>query len=138
MKAPEGGTYGLLWGFERNPNVLNRFVISASHPRFGIIHFERPKAYSFVRNYGSSNSIQTGADAINEISIVKIGQQLYFFINDAERPVFQCNQNAYPCLGTRVGFYTEPGQLIRAHCLQVRKLITKPAIKSNWKELLQV
>ncbi len=137
IKSNVAGNYGLVWGVGQKPDHLNRFTVNTHDSKFEVIHSGNGKQTPIVQKSGIANSIKLRESTINEISLVKIGNQLYFFINDPESPVFQSDWSGYPCYGNRVGFFTEPGQHIRAHRIQVRKLILKSARKINWGDLLK-
>lgn len=130
------GHYGLVWGFDSSAARLNRMVIAANSKRFGVMHFERKFSTSLHRIYSKSNLVKTGESQLNTLVILKIGEQLYLFINRMDEPVLVLPEASFPWLGNQIGFYTEPGIDVRVKTLDIALLQTEKMLHENWKKLL--
>lgn len=129
------GSFGLLWGFNEKSPALNRFILSSTGRYYGMVHFERKHSLSFQRNYGRLP--RQRKKALHEMTLVKLGKQLFFFADEHTEPLFQCNAEAYPWLGNHIGFYVEPGIQLKVESLQLTRLITEPVEQHSWKQLLK-
>jgi len=78
------GQYGLVWGFDKEHNELNKFVVSSDHDDYTIAKFQKNHEFTthrFNRNYEK----HPFEDNKQFFSIVKLEDYYYFFLNRFDR-----------------------------------------------------
>lgn len=123
LSKDEYGHVGLVWGFNKDREVLNRFSVSADGERFVVMHFQKDHHQVYHRfHYREPNPVKTD---VVRLSIVKISGYFYFLLNS--KLVYTCHATHFADYGPYCGFYVEPGILIRSPYIEVKRLITKPS-----------
>ena len=117
------GQYGLVWGFDKPHNVLNRFTVSVESNRFSVCKFDKNYRNVFHRHAGNFDK---EFDSKNKqyFSIMRLDQYYYFFLHHFDRPAYICHKSQLQMEGFRFGFYVEPGIFIRCDRITVKRLIT--------------
>lgn len=116
------GNYGLVWGFNRHHDVLNKFVVSSYNQSFTVAHFE--KDHHFVRNRFNSTYEKYQENKREQFfSIVKLDDYYYFFLNEYSRPVYVAHVSQFKMPGNRFGFYVEPGIMLRCDKIMIKRII---------------
>jgi hypothetical protein len=118
------GQFGLVWGFDKQHNELNKFVKSVYNNDFTIAKYQKDHAYKKHRFSGSIEQQQIESTNKHYFSIVKLGDYYYFYLNPYGRPVYITHVSQMSMEGNRFGFYVEPGILMRCDKIVVKRLIT--------------
>lgn len=136
--AESGYAFGLVFGFDRYPRRLNRFVLNSKMNFTIIADFNREDSSPFERKSAllDRKKILQEQDDV-EMVIMKISRTIYFFINDLKHPVFAVDKDFFAFTGGRLGFYTEPGIHISAESITVKRLITESLNEINAGDLLK-
>lgn len=122
LSKDEYGHVGLVWGFDKELEALNRFSVSADGERFVVMHFQKDHHQVYHRfHYREHDPVKT---TLVRLSIVKISGYFYFLLNG--KLVYTCHASHFADQGPYCGFYVEPGILIRSPYIEVKRLITKP------------
>ena len=142
VKDDDFSNYGLVWGFEKYPDALNRFVIDSRHSRASIVAFVKKDSDIIRRSSKKTNSIHTGSDTItgtheNRLVILKLGSRMFFFVNDLTNPVFETDAGFFSWSGNRIGFYTEPGMEVVAKSIKVKKINCEPVKNETFEYLIE-
>ncbi len=111
--------FGIVWGFDKTEEYLNRFTISASD-HFQLSHYNGLKHVSIRQFRGKINKGSRGGT--NEVNILKINGLYFFYANDHCTPLFQCLDAQFPVHGSRVGFYAGPGVHVKPHQFIITRL----------------
>ena len=122
LSKDEYGHAGLVWGFDKNMNILNRFSISADQERFLVMQFDKNHRKMHHR-FHSWDLTKTETNIIR-LSIAKLGDYFHFFRQN--KLVYTCNAAHFADEGPYFGYYVEPGISIRSSYMEVKKLVTKP------------
>ena len=124
------GQYGLVWGFDKEHEELNKFVVSTDNDDFTVAKFQKNHQYIKHR---FSNRFEKDKFETNKqfFSIVKLESYYYFFLNKYDRPVYVMHMSQMFMEGDRFGFYVEPGIMIRCDSIKVKRLITEPNFGGN-------
>jgi hypothetical protein len=117
------GHYGFVWGFQKEHELLNKFVVSTYDNSFTIAHFQKNHHYIRHRYRGTHEKRQENKRE-QFLSIVKLDDYYYFFLNEYSRPVYITHISQLPMQGNRFGFYVEPGIMIRCNKITIKRLIT--------------
>jgi len=117
------GQYGLVWGFSKPHEVLNRFTVSADANRFSVLKFDKDHFRNYHR-YSGKFEKPAQSNKKQFFSIMRLDDYYYFFLGEFDRPVYTCHQSHLSMDGLRFGFYIEPGILIRCNKITVKRLIT--------------
>ena len=124
------GQYGLTWGFNKEHNLLNKFVVHSDCERFTITNFQKNHEFTTHRAVGKFEK-DNFSENEQFFSIVKLENYYYFFLNHYDRPVYMVHSAQLALEGDRFGFYVEPGMLIRCDKIVVKRLITDNNFKGN-------
>lgn len=108
---------GLVWGFDKNRKVLNRFSISADCKRFSVLHFEKDHRRVYHR---FSQKIRTNQEEALTLSITKKDSYLFFKIN--KENVYICHEAHFCNEGPGFGYYVEPGLKISSNFIEIRQI----------------
>lgn len=117
-KIVEIGQAGIVWGFDKNHEVLNRFTIAADLKRFTIMQFEKDHRKIYHRFSDKLN--RPLIKSINELMIIKENKYLFFKINDSV--IYICHEAHFCNYGPRVGYYVEPGIKISSNFFSIELL----------------
>ena len=116
------GQFGVVWGFDKPHEVLNRFTVSVDSNRFSVCRFEK----NYERNHHRfSTKFEKDKDSGNKqfFSIKCIQDYCYFFLHREQPPVYICHRAHLGMDGQRFGFYVEPGIMIRCDKISIDRLI---------------
>jgi len=118
------GQFGLVWGFKKQHDILNRFAVSAEMNRFSVLCYEKDHARTFHR---FSGMYDRGENKTTKyfLSIMLLENYYYFFLNPHSKPVYICHKSHLHSEGNRFGFFVEPGVIIRADNIRVQRIIIK-------------
>ena len=116
------GQYGLVWGFDKDHQILNRLTVSVETNRFSVCRFEKNHSKIFHR---FSNPYKKEVNSKNNqfFSIIKLEDYYYFFLHKDKRPIYVCHSSHLCMEGLRFGFYIEPGIMIRCDKITVKRMI---------------
>jgi hypothetical protein len=117
------GQFGLVWGFQKQHEVLNKFVISTQNQSFTIAQFQKDHHYTRHRYSGTYEKHHENKRE-QFLSIVKLDDYYYFFLNEFDRPVYITHVSQLQMQGNRFGFYVEPGIMIRSDKITIKRSIT--------------
>jgi len=117
------GHVGLVWGFDKDREILNRFTVSADGERFLVMHFQRNHHRVFHRYH----SWELKGSSTNKIrlSIARIAGYFYFMYNG--KTVYTAHASQFADYGPYFGYYVEPGIMIRSRFIEAKRLITQPS-----------
>jgi hypothetical protein len=116
------GQFGLVWGFNREHNIVNKFTIASNHNQFTVSRFQ--KDHLFVTHRFSGSFIKHDAYVYKQFfSIIKLADYYYFYLNLYDRPVYITHVSQMGMEGERFGFYVEPGIMIRSDRITVKRLV---------------
>ena len=115
-KIREIGQLGIVWGFDKNHEILNRFTIAADLNRYSIMQFEKNHRRIYHRFSEKLSPFILKNE--NELSITKEHKYLFFKIN--KEIIYVCHEAHFYQRGPRIGFYIEPGVGISSSFLTVK------------------
>ncbi len=116
------GQFGLLWGFDKPHEVLNRFTVSVDSNRFSVCRFE--KNYERHHHRFSTKFEKDKYSGIKQFFSIKcIQDYCYFFLHPQQPPVYICHRAHLLMDGQRFGFYVEPGIMMRCDKIAIDRLI---------------
>ncbi len=124
------GQFGLVWGFDKGHEQLNKFVVSSNTNRFTIADFQKDHEYTRHRFSGKFEKDMFSKKE-QFFSIVKLEDYYYFFLNQYSKPVYVTHISQLGQEGNRFGFYVEPGLMIRCNKIKVKRLIVDPNFENN-------
>jgi len=116
------GQYGLVWGFGKPHQVLNRFSVSVESNRFSISKFDKDH-FHIEHRFSGKYEKEFDSRKKQFFSILCIQDYYYFFLHHYQKPVYICHKSQLKMEGNRFGFYVEPGILMRTDKITVKKLI---------------
>ena len=122
LSKDQFGHFGLLWGFDKEDDVLNKFTISADGERALMMQFEKNHKKNYYRiQCRDFNKINTNNPV--KMSIIKLGGFYYFCINNELINIV--NESHFVITGSYIGFYLEPGIAIKSNRLEIKKLTAR-------------
>lgn len=121
LSKNEYGHVGLVWGFGKGVEVLNRFTVSADGKRVLVMQFDKNHHREYHRFH--SWNLKPSKEGSVRLSIAKIDGYFYFLHNG--NLVYSCHISHFADDGPYIGFYVEPGILIRSSYIETKRLITK-------------
>lgn len=121
LKHPGYGQFGLVWGFSKPHQILNRFVVSTEKKRFTVIKFEKNHQRNFHRFSNSFNQKEKTKN-IFYLELMLLEDYYYFFLQRNPIPVYVCHKAHLMLEGSRFGFYVEPGIHIRASEITIQHI----------------
>ena len=121
------GQIGLIWGFDKKSNRLNRFCLSAQGKGCSIMHFERDHRPVFHRFYDPFMDVDLSKPVVMEIREAND----YWFFRINKKLVYIGHQTHFAGKGGGVGFYLDPGVVARIKGLRVYKRPISKAFSSN-------
>lgn len=113
------GQFGLVWGFDKPHQNLNKFVVSTQDNSFAVANFE--KDHHYTRNRFSGKFKKAGKKQY--FSIVKLADYYYFYLHEYGRPVYMVHTSQLKMEGNRFGFYIEPKIMVRCNKITIKQLI---------------
>jgi len=122
MSRDQFGHFGLVWGFDKDHDVLNRFTISADGERALMMQFEKDHKKIYYR-IQCKNFRKINMNNLIKISIIRICGFLYFYINSELINVV--NESHFVNTGSFIGYYTEPGICIKSKWLEIKKIYAR-------------
>ena len=117
------GQYGLVWGFDKPHETLNRFTVSVESQRFSVCKFEK----DYLRiHHRYSGKYEKAFESKNKqfFSIMRLEDYYYFFLHHYDRPLYICHKSQMSMEGARFGFYIEPGIMMRCDKITIKRLVT--------------
>lgn len=125
--------FGLVWGVEDTPDILNRFSLSADGRRASILCFENNHDRIYHRfNTADLNYIDC---SLVRLTIFKRRPYYYFLIN--EQLIYICHVSHLGQTGDRFGYYIEPGLTVRSGWIRCQELEGKyPANQQIYDRLI--
>lgn len=133
LSKDQFGHFGLIWGFDKEDSVMNKFTISADGERALMMQYEKDhKKINYRIQCKNFNKINT----INpvKISIIKLGGFYYFCINNELINIV--NENHFVFTGSYLGFYLEPGIALKSNWLYIKKLTARKMKSVSGLEML--
>lgn len=112
------GEFGLVWGFGKKPELLNRFALSTDGRRCTVCYFEKNHRQIFHRFHALLPDLSTYPA---EFFIRKYGAYYFFYLNNLL--VYVGHKYHFTWQGNRIGFYVEPGLSITVTELSLIRLI---------------
>lgn len=110
--------FGLLWGFDKHHDVLNRFSLAADGKAISIVCFERNHHRIYHRFY--SNDVKISTKTFFKMAVIRNNDYFYFKIND--QTLYVCHAVHFLNFGNRFGFYVEPDLSIQCNQVICTKL----------------
>lgn len=138
LSANKYSNYGIVWGYEREPETLNRFTLNAFSGRATITSFFRHGSETIKRFSKRCQNANAGKESTNRFIIMKLQNRLFFFINDLVNPVFESDINFFTWSGSYAGFYLEPGMVVSGKRFSVKKIISEQVENECFREVLSV
>lgn len=121
LKHPGYGQFGLVWGFTKPHNILNRFVVSTEKDRFTVVKFEKNHQRSYHR-FSQSFKQEETIKNLFYLELMLLDDYYYFFLQRNPSPVYVCHKAHLMLEGIRFGFYVEPGIHIRASEITIQRI----------------
>lgn len=116
------GHFGILWGTDKDAEIINRFTISTDGKRSLMISHE--KNYSKIYSRSESKCLPKIIPGKQiRFSIVRLGVFYYFLIND--KIINIINDAHFVFNGRFIGYYTEAGLSIKSKYIEVKKIKAK-------------
>lgn len=119
LSKNEQGHFGLVWGFDKNMENLNRFCLSADGERLLIMHFQKNHETVFHR-FHKRLSPKINMNQPIRFTIIKMGNYFHFLINKKNRYI--CHESQFNNNDQFVGYYLEPGLHIKSSYFEIKKL----------------
>lgn len=117
------GHFGLVWGFDKNCENLNRFTLSADGQRALIMHFEKDHKNVFHR-FQNRKLPKFNINKPVRFTIIKLGEYFHFLINKTN--VYIAHESFFAACGNFAGYYIEPGLSIKSNYLEVKRIRAYP------------
>lgn len=117
------GHFGLIWGFDKERNYLNRFTISADGKRALIMHFEKDHK-RIIHRYQNRKLPAIKTFNSVHLGIIKLGAYFHFSINRVN--IYSAHESLFADEGSLIGYYIEPGLLIKSNYLEVKRIKARP------------
>ena len=117
------GHVGLVWGFDKEREILNRFTVSADGERLLIMHFQKNHHRVFHRYH--SWELKGSSSKKIRLSIARIDGYFYFMVNG--KTVYTAHTSQFADNGNYFGYYLEPGVMMRSKYIEAKRLITQPS-----------
>jgi hypothetical protein len=111
------GHFGLVWGFNKEVNLLNKFTICVDAERSLMMLFDKNYRTIFSR-YQCKNLPKINIKKPIRFSIIKLGVSYYFLINSNIISIIHESQFTYE--GPYIGYYIEPGLKTKTKYLDVK------------------
>lgn len=115
----EHGHFGLVWGFDKNMEVLNRFSLSADGERLLIMQFQKDHEKIFHR-FHKRVTPKINMNQPVRFTIIKMGNYFHFLIN--QKNMYICHESQFNNNDQFVGYYVEPGLHIKSSYFEIKKL----------------
>jgi len=115
----EHGHFGLVWGFDKNMEILNRFCLSADGERLLIMQFQKDHEKVFHR-FHKRLSPKINVNQPVRFTIIKMGNYFHFLIN--QKNMYICHESQFNNNDRFVGYYVEPGLHIKSSYFEIKKL----------------
>ena len=116
------GHFGLVWGFDKEISVLNRFTLSADGKRAVIMQFDRNHQPVYHR-FQTRTFPKVEPNKPIRFTVIKLGEYFHFLLNTHN--IYMVHQSQLIQAGHYVGYYIEPNISIRSKYIEIKK------IKSN-------
>ena len=126
LSKEQFGHFGLIWGFDKDDQIMNKYTISADGERALMMQFEKNHKKNYYR-IQCRNFKNISMTTPMKFSIIKLGVFFYFCINNELLNIV--NEIHFPSRGSYVGFYLEPGIVIKSNWIEIKK-VTARKIKS--------
>ncbi len=113
------GHFGLVWGFDKDRNYLNRFTLSADGKRALVMHFEKDH-HRIIHRFQNRKFPKVNTKKPIRFSIFKLEAYYHFFIN--KRKVYMAHESFFCAKGPYAGYYIEPELSMKSNFFQVKKI----------------
>ncbi len=123
LSAGKYGHFGLVWGFDKEREVINRFSLSADGTRAVIMQFEKDHRRIYHR-FQTRNIPKINFKNPVRLTIIKLGEYLYFLINKIN--VYMAHESQFINDGPYFGYYIEPELSIRSKYIEITKIKASP------------
>jgi hypothetical protein len=117
------GHFGLVWGFDKEREYLNRFTLSADGKRAIIMHFEKDHKKIFHRFQSRKLPSINSSNPVH-LAIIKMGAYFHFSINRVN--VYTAHESLFANHSPLIGYYVEPGLFVKSNYLEVKKINVRP------------
>jgi hypothetical protein len=121
------GQFGIIWGFDKKLQRLNRFCLSSEGRGCTVMHFERNHRPVFHRFYDPFMKI----DASQPILLEILERDGYWYFRINKKLVYITHQTHMADLGNGIGFYVDPGVSINVKKLKMSKRGINKAFSLN-------
>ncbi len=119
LNKNQHGHFGLVWGFDKNKEMLNRFSLSADGERVIIMQFEKNHRRVYHR-FHLRILRKINLNQAVRFTIIKIDSFFYFLID--ESIVNISHESHFINGGPLIGYYLEPLLSIRSKYIEVKKI----------------
>jgi hypothetical protein len=119
--------FGLVWGFDKHHDVLNRFSLAADGKAFSIVCFERNHHRIYHRFYSGDMKLST--KIYFKMSIERNIDYFYFKIDGCI--LYVCHAVHFLNFGNRFGFYIEPDLSVQCNHVICTKLEALDETRQN-------
>ncbi|MEI8053449.1 MAG: hypothetical protein WCH52_06845 [Bacteroidota bacterium] len=113
------GHFGLVWGFNKDVNLLNKFTISVDAERSLMMFFDKNYRTIYSR-YQCKKLPKINIKKPIRFSIIKLGVSYYFLVNNTIISIIHESQFIHD--GPYLGYYIEPGLKIKSKYLTVKRI----------------
>ena len=114
--------FGLVWGFDKNFEYLNRFTLSADGKRAIIMNFEKNHNH-IIHRFHKRKLPKINMNEPVQFSIIKLNGNFYFLIN--KYIVYIAHESLFVNSGNYAGYYIEPRLSIKSNFFEVKKIKSK-------------
>ncbi len=138
LSAGHLGNFGIVWGYEQDPKVLNRFVFNVRHEYCAAMRFNRNEAESHTI-YRASKPVPMPPGFrkdVQTLSIIRMGGHYYFFAGNTHSPLMIEKETHFVLEGNSAGFYTEPGMKVEVIHFFSKRFRTEPVNEGTFSFLL--
>jgi len=127
-EASAVGQIGLIWGFDKNFSRLNRFCMSATGKGCSVMHFERNHRPVFHRFYDPFVDL----GLLSRTAVLEIRETNgYWFFRVNKQLVYIAHEVHFAAKGAGIGFYLDPGVIVRVKKLRVTRHPISKVFSSN-------
>jgi hypothetical protein len=133
LSKDQFGHFGLMWGFDHEDHVMNKFTISADGERALMMQFEKDHKKIYYR-IQCRNLNKTKTSIAIKLSIIKLGGYFYFCLNNELINIV--NEIHFAHTGSNIGFYVDPGIAIKSNWLEIKKITARKMKSVSGLEML--
>jgi len=131
LSQDQHGHFGIVWGFDEEREILNRFTVSADGERGLVMHFQKDHHRVFHRYQKIFPDLPISYPI--HLAVLKLDNYFYFLAN--RQLMYICEQSHLADYGNGFGYYIEPGLFIRSSFMSVNQLTLEDVRRERFDSL---